>query len=98
MDNKQNLVRDLCLAVIGAVIAATNINTFVNSGSLVPGGFSGVSLILVRVAAKYFDFTLNYSVLYLLFNIPAAILVFKHVSKRFTLISLVYIGVVILMV
>ncbi len=98
MDKKQNLVRDLCLAVIGAVIAATNINTFVNSGSLVPGGFSGVSLILVRVAAKYFDFTLNYSVLYLLFNIPAAILVFKHVSKRFTLISLVYIGVVSLMV
>ena len=63
-----------------------------------PGGFSGLSLILVRVAAKYFNFTLNYSVLYLIFNIPAALLVYKHVSKRFTLISLVYIATVSVMV
>ena len=98
METKQNLARDLCFAIVGACIAAANINTFVNSGNLVPGGFSGISLILIRAAAKYFNITLNYSVLYLLFNIPCAILVFKCVSKRFTLISILYIATVSAMV
>ena len=87
--NKQSLPRDLLFAILGAAIAAANINTFVYSGNLVPGGFSGLSLLIVRVCAKYFSLDVNYSLLYLLFNIPSALLVFKCVSKRFTLISLV---------
>ena len=98
MENKQNLIRDILLALIGAVIAAININSFVNSGNLVPGGFSGMSLIIVRVASKYFNITLNYSILYFIFNIPAALLVFRHVSKRFTLLSILYIATVSTMV
>jgi uncharacterized membrane-anchored protein YitT (DUF2179 family) len=96
--NKQSLPRDLLFAILGAAIAAANINTFVYSGNLVPGGFSGLSLLIVRVCAKYFSLDVNYSLLYLLFNIPSALLVFKYVSKRFTLISLVYIVTVSVMV
>ncbi len=91
MQNQRSLAKDLLLTVIGAVISAININTFVYSGGLVPGGFSGVSLTLVRLAERYFGFTLNYSVLYILFNIFPTLLVFKYVSKRFTLKSLVYV-------
>ncbi|MBO4537871.1 MAG: YitT family protein, partial [Erysipelotrichaceae bacterium] len=77
------------LSVCAALLAAVNIRTFVNAGNLVPGGFSGISLILVRVGQKYLNINLNYSILYLLFNIPGTLLVFNAISRRFTLVSLV---------
>ncbi len=98
-DNKAlNLTKDILLALLAAVITAINLNSFVNAGNLVPGGFSGLSLLIIRAADKFFGLTLNYSVLYMLFNIPPTILVFKCISKRFTLISLIYVGAVSLTV
>ena len=82
-------VRDVLLSMLAALLAAINIRTFVNAGNLVPGGFSGISLIIIRVAQKYFGMTLNYSLLYLLFNIPVTLLVLNTISRRFTLVSLV---------
>ena len=93
MKKERNLAVELFFIVLGAALNAANINTFVYSGSLVPGGFQGVSLNIMRIASKYFALDLNYSVIYLLFNIPAALLVFRYISKRFTWKSLVFVGV-----
>ncbi|MBR5048190.1 MAG: YitT family protein [Erysipelotrichaceae bacterium] len=89
MEINRKLIKDVLLSVCAALLAAVNIRTFVNAGNLVPGGFSGISLILVRVGQKYLNINLNYSILYLLFNIPGTLLVFNAISRRFTLVSLV---------
>ncbi|MBQ6654425.1 MAG: YitT family protein [Erysipelotrichaceae bacterium] len=89
MQINRKVIKDVLLSMCAALLAAINIRTFVNAGNLVPGGFSGISLILVRAAQKYFNVTLNYSLLYLLFNIPVTLLVFNTISRRFTLVSLV---------
>ncbi len=89
MNIDKKLIRNLFLAVLSAVIAAMNLNSFVHFGNITPGGFSGMAILLVRTFEKYFNINLSYSILYVLFNIPAVILVVKYVGKQFTLVSLV---------
>lgn len=88
---KTNRVKftDILLAVASGIIAAANLNLFVKAGNLVPGGFAGLSFLIIRLADKYLNVTLPYSVLYLLFNLPCVILVWRTISKRFTLLSLI---------
>lgn len=92
----KRLIKNLFLAVLSAVVAAINLNSFVHFGNITPGGFSGLALLLVRAFDKFFNISLSYSILYILFNIPAVILVVKYVGKQFTLVSLV--GVVLVSV
>lgn len=88
-NNAKSWIKDIVLALLSALIAAINLNTFVHSGGLTPSGFSGLSLLIVRIADSSFHISLNYSVLYILFNIPGVILAYKALSKRFTLLSLI---------
>ena len=53
-----------------------------------PGGISGLSVLLIRLADREFNVTLNYGVLYALFNVPCALLVIRTIGKRFTFLSL----------
>ena len=85
----KKIVIDVLLSILAALVAALNMNMMVWRGGLIPGGFSGLSVLLVRAADSFFNIKLNYSVLYVLFNIPGAILVYRYVGKRFTLISLI---------
>lgn len=84
-----NIVVRVILAILAGLVAAININSFVAAGALVPGGFSGLSLMIVRIAETSFNIKLNYSFIYLLFNIPCTILVFNAVGRKFTYVSLV---------
>ncbi len=92
----KRLIKNLFLAVLSAIVAAINLNSFVHFGSITPGGFSGMVVLLVRVFDKYFNIELSYSILYFLINLPAVILVVKYVGKQFTLVSLL--GVVLVSV
>ena len=88
MKKNLGILKEIFFSALAALIAAINIRTFIHSGNIVPGGFSGLSLLITRLAASK-GVTLSYSVLYLLFNIPCVLLVFKFVGKRFTIISLI---------
>lgn len=92
----KRLIKNLFLALLSAIVAAINLNSFVHFASITPGGFSGMALLLIRVFDKFLDIELSYSILYLIFNIPAVILVIKYVGKQFTLVSLV--GIVLISV
>ncbi len=89
MDKFKRNATSVLLALLSATVSAINMNIFVDEGGLVPSGFSGLSLLLVRLGDKFWNINLNYSVLYLLFNIPCALLVYKSIGKKFTLISLI---------
>ena len=88
-NGKVHFIKDIFISLLAAFIAAININTFINDGNIVPSGFSGIALLITRLADKYSFFCPSYSVLYIALNIPAVILVMKTVGKKFTIISLV---------
>ena len=49
-------VRDLITVgcvIIGSLLCAININTFINAGGLFPGGFTGLTVFIQRCAEKY---------------------------------------------
>ena len=88
-NGKLHFIKDIIISLLAAFIAAININTFINDGNIVPSGFSGIALLITRLADKYSFFCPSYSVLYIALNIPAVILVMKTVGKKFTIISLI---------
>lgn len=82
---------------ISALIYTFTLNTFIASGHFFPGGFSGISVLISRSAATYFNLNIPYGILYASLNIPVTFLVFKHVGKKFTVFSVVHYGLVSLL-
>jgi Uncharacterized conserved protein len=73
--------------LLSALIYSVAIKVFVNAGDLFPAGFSGIAQLLVRVFGTYAHVDVPFSAIYLLLNIAPTILVFRHVGKRFTVLS-----------
>lgn len=67
---------------------ALNLNTFVHSAGLLPGGFTGITLLLQEVFSTYLGINIPFSLFYWILNIIPAILCFKYVGKKFTLLSI----------
>lgn len=84
-------VKRFALVLCGAVIMAINLNTFVHTGGLFPGGFTGVTLLVQEVFLKYARITVPYTLIYLLLNAFPVYISFKHIGKKFTLYSLLMI-------
>jgi uncharacterized membrane-anchored protein YitT (DUF2179 family) len=79
--------RRLLLITLGAVLMAFNINTFVHAGGLIPGGFTGLTLLIQEMCRRYGNFYIPFSVvLYVLNAVPAAVC-FKYIGKKFALYS-----------
>ena len=72
---------------------AVNLNTFVHTANLFPGGFTGLSLLIQRTFSKYAHFEIPYSVLYLLLNAFPVYISFRYIGKKFTFYSLLMIVV-----
>lgn len=86
MDWKKESKR-LIFGLIGAVIMAVNIKTFVLAGGLYPGGFNGVTLLVQTICDRFFDITVPFSPISLALNAIPAIISFKAIGKRFTVIT-----------
>lgn len=83
---KKNLFTLVCV-VIGALIMAANIKTFVRAGNLFPGGFTGLTVMIQRIAEEYFHTSVSYSLINILLNALPAVIGYKTIGKRFTLYS-----------
>ena len=58
-------VRDLITVgcvIIGSLLCAININTFINAGGLFPGGFTGLTVFIQRCAEKYMNLQVPYCI------------------------------------
>lgn len=84
-------IRRLILILLGSVLMAVNINTFVHSANLIPGGFSGVALLIQNAFSKYFNIKVPYSLLVYTFNIFPIYIGFRYIGKKFTLYSMLMI-------
>lgn len=80
------------LVVLGAIVFSLNLNTFVYTANLFPGGFTGVSLLIQRIFQKYLNITIPYTLLYLLMNAVPVYISFKFIGIKFTIYSLVMIA------
>ena len=82
------IVKRVLLIVIGSAIMAVNLNSFVHAGGLFPGGFSGLTILIQEIAAKYAGLTLSYAVVNILLNAPLVAVSFLYIGRKFTILSL----------
>jgi uncharacterized membrane-anchored protein YitT (DUF2179 family) len=73
---------------VSAALMAFNINTFVQAGGLIPGGFTGLTLLVQEIFLRYFNIHVPFSIVLYAFNAVPAIVCFRYVGKQFTLYSM----------
>ena len=83
---KKELMRITMLCIASAVIAY-NIKSFVRTGGLFPGGFSGITILIQQIFLRFFDVTIPYTVIYIPINLIPIFIGFKYIGKKFTLYS-----------
>jgi uncharacterized membrane-anchored protein YitT (DUF2179 family) len=88
-----NTVKRLSLVTLAAVIMAFNINTFVHAGGLIPGGFTGLSLLIKEIFLRFAGINIPFSVLLYILNAVPAVISFRFIGKRFTLYSVLMIAI-----
>ena len=79
----------ILLCAVAGLIMSLNINTFVHTGELLPGGFSGLTILIQNLFSSFFGIELPYSPIYILMNIIPAAITFRKIGKRFTIFSFV---------
>ena len=81
----------LLLITLSALLMSFSLNVFISAGQLFPGGFTGLTIIITRIVARDFSFTIPFGLLYIILNIYPTVLVYKHVGKCFTRYSVLHI-------
>ena len=82
----RNIV-NIIFILLGSFILAINMNTFVEQGNLVPGGFSGLSKLIQRVGLNFYDVKISFTLLNVIFNAIPAVFAYRLVGKKFTVFS-----------
>ena len=84
-------LKRILFVLTGSVLIALNIKTFVHAGGLIPGGFTGLTLLIQEVCLRYGNFRIPFSVINYALNAAPAAICYKFVGKRFTLYSVLMI-------
>lgn len=79
-----NDARRLVMVVLSACILAININSFIHAGNLLPGGFSGVTLLIQQIGLEFWGINIPYTLVNLLLNAVPVVISFKFIGKKFT--------------
>lgn len=89
--NWKDDAKRILLVVAGAVLYACNMKSFVRAGDLLPGGISGISVLIQQVFSVFFGIDLPFSAANLLLNAIPILIGFKFIGKKFTTYSCVMI-------
>lgn len=89
---RRDIISVICV-ILGSLLCAINIDTFVQAGGLFPGGFTGLTVLLQRSFQKFAGIQVSYSLINYSLNAIPAFIGFRIVGKKFTLYS---IGVIVL--
>lgn len=74
----------LIIVCIASVIMAVNIKSFVRTGGLYPGGATGLTLLIQRVADLFFHVTIPYTIVNIALNAVPVYIGFRFIGKKFT--------------
>ncbi|MDR2618195.1 MAG: YitT family protein [Treponema sp.] len=84
-------LKRLMLILAGSVVMAFNINTFVHAGGLIPGGFTGLTLLIQEICLRYGNFHVPFSAIYYALNAAPAVICFRFIGRKFALYSILMI-------
>lgn len=87
---RKDIVRIL-LIIVASVIMAINLNSFVDAGGLLPGGFTGLTILIQEIAKEFFGFNVSFALVNLLLNSIPVLISYKYIGKKFTIFSCVMI-------
>jgi uncharacterized membrane-anchored protein YitT (DUF2179 family) len=73
--------------MLGAALMAFDIKTFIHASGLIPGGFTGLSILIQEICLRYLNIHVPFSVLLYTLNAVPAVFCFRFVGKKFTLYS-----------
>ncbi|NCB33453.1 MAG: YitT family protein [Erysipelotrichia bacterium] len=82
----------ICVGMItfSALIYSFGFVTFVHSGNLFPGGYSGVSRLLSMAMLQYFNISVSFSVLYFSLNVITTLFIWKKIGHKFVIYSILW--------
>lgn len=85
--SKRDIVSIACV-VLGSLLLALNIQSFVGTGGLFPGGFTGLTVLIQRSFLKFGGIEIPYSLVNFALNAFPAYIGYKTVGKKFTMYSI----------
>lgn len=77
----------LFIISVAAVIMAADIATFVRIGGLYPGGVTGLTILIQRIARMFFHIEIPYTPINLILNAIPVYIGFRFIGRKFTLYS-----------
>ncbi len=90
LDKKKKIKSELIMFVsltASSALVAFNLKSFVQTGGLFPGGFSGLTLLCQQILSNFFNINVPYSAIYMPLNLIPAYIGFKYIGKKFTIYS-----------
>ncbi|WP_338070080.1 YitT family protein [Eubacterium aggregans] len=87
IDKARKIAFRMILLTMSAVLTAVNTKTFISAGNLFPGGVGGITLLIQRIAATYFNTAIGYTPINILLNAIPVYIGFRYLGKKFTAYS-----------
>ena len=84
---KKTIIRILVITV-ASFLLALNVNTFVDTGGLYPGGVMGLTVLIQRAIKEFFGMDVPYTIINVILNFFPVYIGFRYIGKRFTAYSL----------
>ena len=78
----ESVVARLVISFISAIIVAINLNSFVQAGDLFPGGFTGLTRLIMRCAWEFAGVELPFGPINIAINALPALFCLKYVGKN----------------
>ena len=92
---RSNNYRWMSLRIVGVIIAsmilAVNIKSFVRTGGLLPGGATGLTLLIQEIADRFFGVSIPFTPISVAINAIPIYIGFKYIGRKFTALSCVVI-------
>lgn len=85
--------KSIVMIVISCFLIGININSFVSSAGLYPGGFNGITILIQRIVKTFLGYSLPFSAINYPLNFLLIALSYKLLGKRFTIYT---VGTIIL--
>ena len=79
------------MVIIASAVFAVNIKSFVRTGGLLPGGATGLTLLIQGIADRFFGLAIPYTPINVLINAVPVYIGFKYIGKKFTSLSCIVI-------
>ena len=83
----KNLIIKYLMLTAAAAIFAFNLKSFIRTGNLIPGGFSGITVLIQQIGRQFFNVEIPYSFVYLPINVIPAYIGLRYIGKKFTFAS-----------